>query len=145
MSARCKNMRRIAFAVVGLGVAVMAMAEEPSFDCDNTMTTLEINQCAAVQLESAQSELSQYVEASVNHHADDPELVAAIEDSQQAWEAYAAAHCEAVHTQWRDGSIRGLMALTCKTQLTQQRTHTVWGAFLTYMDSTPPVLPEPSR
>ena len=145
MSARCKNMQRIALAVVGLGVAVMAMAEEPSLDCDNAMTTLEINQCAAVQLESAQSELSQYVEASVNHHADDPELVAAIEDSQQAWEAYAAAHCEAVHAQWREGSIRGVMALTCKTQLTQQRTHTVWASFLTYMDSTPPVLPEPSR
>ncbi|WP_188637690.1 lysozyme inhibitor LprI family protein [Vreelandella lutescens] len=138
-------MRRIVLAVAGLSVAVMAMAEESSLDCDHAMTTLDINQCTAVQLESAQSELSQYVEASVNHHVDDPELLAAIEDSQQAWEAYAAAHCDAVHTQWREGSIRGVMALTCKTQLTQQRTHTVWESFLTYMDSTPPVLPEPSR
>ncbi|UXZ54706.1 DUF1311 domain-containing protein [Halomonas sp. 7T] len=138
-------MRRIALAVVGLSFAVMAMAEDKPLDCDNAMTTLDINQCVAVQLESAQTELSQYVEASVNHHADDPELVTAIEHSQQAWEAYATAHCDAVHAQWRDGSIRGVMALTCKTQLTQQRTHTVWASFLTYMDSTTPVLPEPNR
>lgn len=138
-------MRRIAVAATSLCFAVMAMAEASSLDCDHAMTTLDINQCAAKQLESAQTELSQYVEASVTHHADDPELVAAIENSQQAWEAYAIAHCDAVHTQWREGSIRGVMALTCKTQLTQQRTHTVWSSFLTYMDSTPPVLPEPSR
>lgn len=122
----------------------MAMAEDKSLNCDNAMTTLYINQCAAMQLASAQAELRQYVEASVTHHADDSELVTAIEYSQQAWEAYVTAHCDAVHTQWRDGSIRGMMALTCKTELTQQRTHTVWASFLTYMDSTPPVLPEPS-
>lgn len=137
-------MRRVALAVASLSFAVMAMAEESSLDCDNAMTTLEINQCAAMQLESAQTELSQYVEASVSHHADNSELVAAIEDSQQAWEAYVAAQCDAVHAQWSEGSIRGMMALTCKTELTQQRTHTVWAAFLTTMDDTPPVLPEPS-
>lgn len=143
MSVRSKRVRTIAVAAASLTFAVMAMAKDKSLDCDNAMTTLDINQCAAIQLASAKTELSQYVEASVAHHADDPELVAAIEESQQAWEAYVTAHCDAVHTQWRDGSIRGMMALTCETELTQQRIHTVWETFLTYMDSTPPVLPAP--
>lgn len=28
-------------------------------------------------------------------------------------------------------------------QLIQQRTHQIWSDFLTYMDSTPPILPKP--
>ena len=51
---------------------------------------------------------------------------------------------DSVYTQWRDGAIRGIMAISCKTKLTKQRTHDLWENFLTYMDSTPPVLPEPS-
>jgi len=129
--------------LASLTFAVMAMGDDKAPDCDNAMTTLDINHCAAMELASAQAELSQYVEVSVMHHADDPEMVAAIEASQQAWQVYVTAHCDAVYTQWRDGSIRGVMALTCETELTQQRTHTVWESFLTYMDSTSPVLPEP--
>lgn len=138
-------MRTIPAVLASLTFAVMAMGGDKALDCDNAMTTLDINQCAAMELASAQAELSRYVEASVMHHADDPELVAAIEASQQAWQTYVTAQCDAVYTKWRDGTIRGVMALTCKTELTQQRTRTLWESFLTYMDSTPPLLPEPIR
>ncbi|MFL7035462.1 lysozyme inhibitor LprI family protein [Vibrio lentus] len=98
---------------------------------------------ASVELETAQVELEQYLEASFEHNAYDAELVSSIKMAQDSWQAYMTAHCDSVYTQWRDGSIRGLMALSCKTKLTKQRTHEVWENFLTYMDSTPPVLPEP--
>ncbi|NOH31980.1 DUF1311 domain-containing protein [Vibrio chagasii] len=119
------------------------LAGEKTVDCDNAMNTLEINHCAALELESAQVELDKYLAASFEHNADDVELVDAIKGAQESWQAYMTAHCDSVYTQWRDGSIRGLMALSCKTKLTKQRTHEVWENFLTYMDSTPPVLPEP--
>ncbi|MDP2488768.1 hypothetical protein CWO07_08000 [Vibrio splendidus] len=119
------------------------LAVEKTVDCENAMNTLEINHCAAIELESAQVELEQYLEASFEHNAYDAELVASIKKAQENWQAYMSAHCNSVYTQWRDGSIRGLMALSCKTTLTKQRTHEVWANFLTYMDSTPPVLPEP--
>ncbi|MEZ8619037.1 lysozyme inhibitor LprI family protein [Vibrio splendidus] len=119
------------------------LAVEKTVDCENAMNTLEINHCAAIELESAQVELEQYLEASFEHNAYDAELVASIKKAQENWQAYMSAHCNSVYTQWRDGSIRGLMALSCKTALTKQRTHEVWANFLTYMDSTPPVLPEP--
>lgn len=112
-------------------------------DCQNARTTIEINQCAATELESAQAMLDEYLQASFEHHADDPELVAAIKTAQKDWQSYMTSHCDAIYTQWRDGTIRGVMSLSCKTQLTRQRTHEIWANFLTYMDQSTPVLPEP--
>ncbi|MEZ8122585.1 lysozyme inhibitor LprI family protein [Vibrio splendidus] len=119
------------------------LAVEKTVDCENAMNTLEINHCAAIELETAQAELDKYLAASFAHNDYDAELVASIKKAQDSWQAYMSAHCNSVYTQWRDGSIRGVMALSCKTTLTKQRTHEVWVNFLTYMDSTPPVLPEP--
>ncbi|WP_083835117.1 lysozyme inhibitor LprI family protein [Alishewanella jeotgali] len=59
------------------------------------------------------------------------------------WQAYRLSHCNSVYMQWRDGSIRGVMAFSCKTQLTKQRSHDIWKNFLSYMDGTPAILPEP--
>lgn len=131
-------------------IAVLAILFSPALsasgvtDCENARTTLEINDCAAMELESAQAELDEYLQASFEHHANDPELVAAIKTAQKDWQAYLASHCDAIYMQWRDGSIRGVMSLSCKTQLTKQRTHQIWSNFLSHMDSTSPVLPEPS-
>ncbi len=130
-------------------IAALAMLASPILsasaviDCEAARTTIEINQCAAMELASAQAELTKYLQASYAHHEDDPQLVAAIQASQKDWQAYLTSHCDAVYTQWRDGTIRGVMSLSCKTQLTRQRTHEIWTNFLTYMDSSPPVLPEP--
>ncbi|TQO82301.1 lysozyme inhibitor LprI family protein, partial [Vibrio cholerae] len=72
------------------------------------------------------------------------DLVSAIQVAQKDWQSYMSSHCNSVYTQWRDGSIRSVLAISCKTQLTRQRTHEIWKNFLTYMDSTAPVLSEPS-
>jgi len=137
-------MKKVLSAVLLTCVPLLVSASDYAIDCENAMTTLEINQCASISLESAQLELDQYLEASFKHNAYDEELVNSIKVAQDSWQAYMTAHCDSVYTQWRDGSIRGLMALSCKTELTKKRTHEVWGNFLTYMDSTPPVLPEPN-
>ncbi|MGV2840314.1 DUF1311 domain-containing protein [Vibrio cyclitrophicus] len=137
-------MKKVLSVVLLTCVPLLVSASDDAIDCENAMTTLEINQCASISLESAQLELDQYLEASFKHNAYDEELVNSIKVAQDSWQAYITAHCDSVYTQWRDGSIRGLMALSCKTELTKKRTHEVWGNFLTYMDSTPPVLPEPN-
>lgn len=125
-------------------LSLSALADDEALDFNNIMNTLETNRCAAIELEIAEEVLSHYLETSVEHNAVDLELVEAIKVAQKQWQAYAAAHCGAVYTQWRDGTIRGVMGITCRTRLTKQRTHDVWQDFLTYMDSTPPVLPEPA-
>ncbi|MEZ8411712.1 lysozyme inhibitor LprI family protein [Vibrio splendidus] len=136
-------MKKVLTVVLLTCLPLLASASDDAIDCENAMNTIEINQCAAIELESAQAELDKYLAASFEHNDYDAELVASIKKAQESWQAYMSAHCSSVYTQWRDGSIRGLMALSCKTTLTKQRTHEVWANFLTYMDSTPPVLPEP--
>ncbi|MBO7911399.1 DUF1311 domain-containing protein [Vibrio sp. G41H] len=136
-------MKKVLTVVLLTCLPLLASASDDAIDCENAMNTIEINQCAAIELESAQAELDKYLAASFEHNAYDAELVASIKKAQESWQAYMSAHCNSVYTQWRDGSIRGVMALSCKTRLTKQRTHEVWANFLTYMDSTPPVLPEP--
>ncbi|MEZ9522487.1 lysozyme inhibitor LprI family protein [Vibrio splendidus] len=136
-------MKKVLTVVLLTCLPLLASASDDVVDCENAMNTLEINHCAAIELESAQAELDKYLAAIFEHNAYDAELVASIKKAQESWQAYMSAHCNSVYTQWRDGSIRGLMALSCKTTLTKQRTYEVWANFLTYMDSTPPVLPEP--
>ncbi|RUR34438.1 lysozyme inhibitor LprI family protein [Vreelandella nanhaiensis] len=135
-----KNWLFIALATLSLS----AVADDAELDCNNIRNTLDTNRCAAIELEAAEDVLTHYLETSIEHNAVDPVLVDAIKVAQKQWQAYASAHCGSVYTQWRDGTIRGVMGITCRTRLTKQRTHDVWQDFLTYMDSTPPVLPEPA-
>lgn len=128
-----------------VSLSFLATAADEELDCANALNTIEINQCALIELESAQAVLAQYLAASFEHNANDPELIESIKIAQKDWQVYMSSHCNSVYTQWRDGTIRGVMSLSCKTKLTKQRTHEVWSNFLTYMDSTPPVLPEPKE
>ncbi|MGS0681430.1 lysozyme inhibitor LprI family protein [Shewanella sp. 125m-7] len=112
-------------------------------DCQNAYSTIALNQCAAQTLDAANIELQTYLAKIYQHKSYDPELVSAIKLAQVDWQQYLQSHCDSIYTQWRDGTIRGVMTISCKTKLTRQRTHEVWGNFLTYVDSTPAVLPEP--
>ncbi len=130
--------------IVLASLSFAASAEDKVIiDCNNPMNTLEINQCAAIESQSAQVEMDKYLKTSFEHNADDPELINAIKIAQKDWQAYLSSHCDAVYTQWRNGSVRGFKHLSCQSRLTRQRTHEIWKSFLTYVDSTPPVLPEP--
>ena len=112
-------------------------------NCENVISTIDINQCAAIELQTAETEMQRYFTKSLEHQQHDKELVKAIEYAQKAWRNYTTSHCDSVYTMWREGTIRGVMAISCKTMLTKQRTHELWSQFLTFMDNTPSVLPEP--
>jgi len=131
------------FAIALTVFVVSVSVADESLDCENAISTLEINACASIELDLAQREMEHYLQASLEHNADDPELVEAIQVAQKDWQAYYTSHCSSVYTQWREGTIRGVLTISCRTTLTKQRTHELWKNFLTYMDSTPPVLPEP--
>ncbi|MDN3617205.1 lysozyme inhibitor LprI family protein [Vibrio gallaecicus] len=136
---------RLLLALSSLVFTAIVSAEDVAFDCNNAVNTLQINGCASIERDSAKEELSKYLDASFEHNSYDPELVKAIKVAQNDWQAYMSSHCDSIYTQWREGTIRGVMYISCETKLTKQRTHEVWANFLTYMDSTPPVLPEPKQ
>lgn len=129
------------FAWPGRGLA----GQPEALDCGNPTTTIDINRCASLELQATEAVMQMYLDASKAHYAEDPVVVEAIDGAQDAWLAYRQAHCDAVFATWRDGTIRTLMALDCSRTLTQQRTFEIWQSFLTYADSTPPVLPQPPR
>jgi len=133
--------------IVGLILTFAALpvfASDTAQDCENAMSTMEINQCAQWELETAEAEMHRYLDAALNRHEADATLVESIQQAQELWEGYRQAHCDAVYTQWRDGTIRGVMSLSCKKQLTQARTHTLWESFLVTMEGES-LLPEPEQ
>ena len=123
-------------------VSTPALTAGAAPDCHNAMSTMEINLCAELEREAAMGEMTHYLQAVLDEHEADAELVKAIQDAQVSWEGYRQAQCGAVFTQWRGGTVRGLMTLSCQTRLTQSRTHTLWENFLTTMEGTS-LLPEP--
>lgn len=115
-----------------------------SVDCDKALNTIEINYCAKVKLDNAEAEMERYLDKSIAQYTTNTNVVESINIAQSAWQSYSKSQCDSVFTLFRDGSMRVVMTLSCRTKLTQQRTHELWSQYLTYMDSSEPVLPEPS-
>ncbi|PSU27831.1 hypothetical protein CTM97_19175 [Photobacterium phosphoreum] len=126
-------------------VPSLAMAITPAtkINCDDAYTTLEINQCAADKFDAANQQLQVYLTKSIQQNSTDKALVDAIQTAQKQWLQYREAECNAVYTQWQQGTIRGVMTLSCKLALTQQRTLMVWENYLRPMDSSEAALPKP--
>ena len=112
-------------------------------NCDQAITTIENNTCLAQQLAVATKQMDQYIAKAKARFADQPKVIASIEHSQQNWLLYRQSHCDSVYAIWSDGTIRGTMFGECMLKLTKQRTYQVWVDYLTYIDNTPPLLPEP--
>ena len=119
------------------------LGREKSRPCPGAETTLQMNECYASHYAAAQERHQSYLDAARKHESKRPELIAMIDQSEKAFEEYRTAECDAVYENWKSGTIRNMMTLACAIDLTNQRTHTVWSTWLTYMDSSEPVLPEP--
>jgi len=119
------------------------MAPSLASSCSAAPTTVDLNECYAGLLAQADERRGQYLAAAIETESDRPELAAMLRQSDEAFTAYRDAECGAVLQDWIEGSIRGVMVLTCRINMTDRRTHTIWQNWLTHMDSTPPLLPEP--
>lgn len=109
--------------------------------CDEAVSTFEINECALQELGLAEAALLSQLDKVYSLYANDEELLTSIRLAQQRWQAYMSAHCESIHLKWRGGTIRGLMGLSCKTSLTQQRSRELWLNFVNTLDNAGAVQP----
>ena len=112
-------------------------------DCPNANNTYEIGQCLTQQLEQQEVELQHYLAEARARYAEDELIVDSIDKAQQSWLTYRKDQCSSLYDIWRDGTIRSIMGLSCSIRMTKLRTHQIWHSYLTYMDSTPALLPEP--
>jgi uncharacterized protein YecT (DUF1311 family) len=120
-------------------------AKSPLEIClQNAASTPATDACFAGEMKVRNEALTQYVAAAIKRITDAQESSAEFEKGQTAWVTYREAHCGAVYEHWKDGTIRSAKAATCNVDLTAERTHQVWKDYLTFPDSTPPVLPEPA-
>lgn len=111
--------------------------------CPDAVTTLDTNECFANLYETADKRRTEYFAAAVKREVENGDLLKQMRASEAAFEVYRDSECGAVWEAWKEGTIRTVMSLDCSIELTDRRTHDIWRNWLTYMDSTPPVLPEP--
>jgi uncharacterized protein YecT (DUF1311 family) len=126
---------------------------ETPFSCVRDGSMPEIKMCAAEDMAAETERMQRYLEAARTraNTADEASVeygprtrqAAWLSESQQAWEVYAERRCEGVHEATSGGTIGSLGWMGCMIEATRQRTHDIWSDYLTYWDTTPPVLPEP--
>lgn len=138
-----KQLFPIAFLLIFASGVVSATADE--VDCSQAGTTLEIEECSREQIGALEVELDEYLAAAREHMEGEEAVLAALDLAQQSWLDYRREHCLAVRELWAGGSIRGVMMNQCLLHQTRQRIWDIWETYLTFMDSTPPLLPEPPR
>jgi uncharacterized protein YecT (DUF1311 family) len=140
--------------LLALAVAAALASSAPEPPCPGE-TTQDINQCYAGRAAKADADLARYVAAARDRlkqeaaTADrgDTSAVRALQGLEAAegdWVRYRDAECGAVYDYWSAGTIRDVENLDCRIGVTRLHTHTIWRLWLTYMDSTPPLLPEPA-
>lgn len=67
-----------------------------------------------------------------------------LSESQQLWEKYLRKHCDFMYSR-EQGSAGARNAAECQIRLYDERIYEIWKSYLTYLDSTPPVLPDPKK
>lgn len=116
----------------------------PASRCVETKTTVEMETCLARASNAAEVELNRYLLAARKRALADGVMVGkAFDEAQGRWISWRKGECDAVYAHWQGGTIRGAALLTCRIELTEARIHQLWKTWLTYPDSTPPILPEP--
>lgn len=139
--------------ILALSFATAMLASAPATTCQGD-TTVEMNACAAAALEAEEAILARYASAArqrlrqsvkdIGAADQGPvEALKGFEAAEIAWRSYRDADCGAVYAYWSSGTIRNLKAIDCRIYQTRVHAHALWRQWLTYADSTPPVLPEP--
>ena len=126
-----------------VGFAMFPAVVSAADVCKDSKTTPDMNQCLSDQITLAEKELAKYLEESRRRVANDSRTLAEFEKAQKARVAFRDAHCGTIYQYWAQGSVRGAIAGSCFLRLTRRRTHDLLDAYLTYVNTTPPILPEP--
>ena len=127
--------------LVALTMSIAAIQADVKPNCDGN--TIEINACFAERLRRADATRRKYEVAATTRYFENDAVRLGIDASQAAFEAYRRIECATVYEAWKDVTIRNQMSLSCEIDLTDERTHYIWEHWLQYLDSSPPILPEP--
>ncbi|RFP13004.1 DUF1311 domain-containing protein [Duganella sp. BJB488] len=133
------------FRVFGGLVLCLNLATAGARDvvCADSKDTIEERNCMSAEIDKVEQKLTRYVDAAKERISEDKEIVLSLDEEQKAWLGYRLVHCGDVYKYWFQGTYRYRASLQCMLDLTQERTHDIWSAYLTYTDSNAGILPEP--
>lgn len=137
-------MYKLTFSTFFLFSITLQVQAKAGDHCYNQGTTLETNTCLSKILVIAAEQQKIYLVRAYQHNSYYYKLIKAMKKEQKDWQQYKKSSCNTTYIAYREGSIRNTKYLLCEIQLTHRRTHDIWQNYLTYADSTPPVLAEPS-
>lgn len=129
------------FILVALILCSTGLAQASSPQCDGN--TLEIQTCIGKKIYEANARLTNYLSTAQARIDKDFGSKPNLKATQAVWARYRDLQCGDVFEFWEQGTYRTIASSECLLRLTQQRIHELWQAYLTYQDSTPPLLPEP--
>jgi len=131
---------KITFAVLALfGLTEFSYADDPSFDSMSDAQieqycaagkggTPEIEYCANREFEKADKKLNAtytqvvaQIKANPSTNSMGKPMLSQLIKAQRLWVSFRDAECDSHYTYYIDGTIRGLMYVSCKTELTEQR------------------------
>jgi len=131
----------VMIAVSAFSFAATAAAAE--LLCPSSKNTVEDTKCMSAEIDKADRVLRQYLEAAKERLSRDKVKGLNLDATQAEWSRYRTMHCGDVYLYWVEGTYRYRASAQCQIDLTRSRTHDIWAAYLTFVDSTPALLPEP--
>ena len=135
-------MKRHLIAVISVfSFATAAAAAEPL--CRDSKNTVEDTKCMSAEIDKADKALREYLEAAKERLSRDKVKGLNLDATQAEWSRYRTMHCGDVYLYWVEGTYRYRASAQCQIDLARSRTHDIWAAYLTFVDSTPALLPEP--
>jgi uncharacterized protein YecT (DUF1311 family) len=123
---------------------VLALAASSAAPCPGT-STMQVNACLEARLTESDAILNRYFQVALKRvrKEDGGATARRFIQAERSWVAYRDAECASVFDYWSGGTIRVGMEVDCRIRLTGLRTYAIWRDWLTYADSTPPLLPRP--
>ena len=107
--------------------------------CEEEISNSGQRDCLLRDEERAQRLLDAEVAAVTKEHSNEPDVLAAFNDTQTAWIAYYSADCHAVNVNWTGGSGRRTATAFCRADHIRRRAFDIWLNY--HLES----LPEPGR
>ncbi|MFZ6873353.1 lysozyme inhibitor LprI family protein [Undibacterium sp. Di27W] len=136
-------MKSMHLAILPLFYLMVTAPAHAEVLCADMGTTQKETLCMTGEVDKANKKLASYLQTAKSRLQKEGQNKINLESTQKAWEDYRSAHCGDVYTFWAGGSIRHRQMAQCQLDLTLSRTRDVWQAYLTFADSTPPLLPAP--
>ena len=111
-----------------LALFIASTCPQTRSQCEEAKSTLQINECFSAELKKATTELNRVYRSTLKKL--EPTDAVLLRKAQATWAAYRDAQCEAEYALWGGGTGGPAAMMSCKLELTQERTKEIQNTYL---------------